>query len=68
MLSNADKKKIQALVKRQRLAKKAVKVSLQHVIDGIITASEQADNMQYNSKPLNLVCSSPASNIIYATR
>lgn len=68
MLSNADKKKIQALVKRQRLAKKAVKVSLQRVIDGIITASEQADNMQYNSKPLNLFCSSPASNIIYATR
>lgn len=68
MLSNADKKKIQALVKRQRLAKKAVKVSLQRVIDGIITASEQADNMKYNSKPLNLVCSSPASNIIYATR
>lgn len=68
MLSNADKKKIQALVKRQRLAKKAVKVSLQRVIDGMITASEQADNMHYNSKPLNLVCSSPASNIIYATR
>lgn len=68
MLSNADKKKIQALVKRQRLAKKAVKVSLQRVIDGIIAASKQADNMKYNSKPLNLVCSSPASNIIYATR
>ena len=68
MLSNADKNKIQALIKRQKLAKKAVKVSLQRMIDGIITASKQAANIQHNSKPLDIVCSVPASNITYATR
>lgn len=59
---------INTLMKRCKLANKREKVIIQAIIDSVLAAREQSKTIKHNSKPLDITCSTPASNITYATK
>ncbi|QXV80822.1 hypothetical protein bas02_0056 [Veterinaerplatzvirus Jeanpiccard] len=59
---------IKTLMRRHKLSSKRDKVIIQRIIDSILAAREQSKTIKHNSKPLDIICSTPASNITYATK